>query len=163
MRNPYHIPRAAHCIGCGGDFPQMHLMIQHRRLHRCGGRFLPADERELVMAARNHWQKYDPFAESRMAYLSDHAKWHYAQYKDMISRFFLLRKRRLDTKEVAVAKVKSSIVFAVDYTNLTEVKKLARRFGKGMTVIKHPDRPNYNIVHTERTDLYHPTWVQYTT
>lgn len=37
--------RKAHCIGCGVTFPKMHLMINHRRNMRCGGRFLPADER----------------------------------------------------------------------------------------------------------------------
>lgn len=98
MRNPYHKPRAAHCIGCGVTFDKMHLMIQHRRRDRCGGRFLPASERELVMAAQKHWQKYDRFAESRFEYIADQARWHYSQYKDMISRFFLLRKRRLDAQ-----------------------------------------------------------------
>lgn len=92
MRNPYHKPRAAHCIGCGHTFDKMHLMKIHRNTQRCGGRFLPADERELVMAAIPHYQRF----RSTPDWDGDTYRWHYTQYKDMISRFFLLRKRRLD-------------------------------------------------------------------
>jgi hypothetical protein len=45
-------------------------------------------------------------------------------------------------------------VFKCDYTNLAEVWALAKRMGPGMTIIKHENRPNYNITHTSRTDLY---------
>ena len=48
MRNPYHKPRKAYCTGCGVTFPKMHVMINHRRLHRCGGRFLPEDEQKVL-------------------------------------------------------------------------------------------------------------------
>jgi len=95
MRNPYHKPRAAHCIGCGNTFDKMHLMINHRRTQRCGGRFLCDDERELVDAAKKHWQFFVLFGNISDL---DGVAWHYAQYKDMISRFFLLRKRRLDAQ-----------------------------------------------------------------
>jgi hypothetical protein len=47
----------------------------------------------------------------------------------------------------------------VDWTNLEQVKAYARRLGKGMTVFKHPDRANYNITHTSRTDQYRVEWV----
>lgn len=94
MRNPHHIPRVAYCTGCGKIFDKMHLMINHRRTFRCGGRFLPDDERELVLAAKTHWQRYDTLAESDGDH--DQERWHYFQWRDMTSRFFLLRKRRLD-------------------------------------------------------------------
>lgn len=96
MRNPYHKPRAAHCIGCGVTFDKMHLMIQHRRRERCGGRFMCLDERELVDAAKKHWQKYLVLGESKLELIQDQARWHYHQWKDMLSRFYILRKRRLD-------------------------------------------------------------------
>lgn len=91
MRNPHKTPRAAHCIGCGLDFWRMHEMINHRRTFRCGGRFLPIEERSLADAARYHWQRYDTAEEG-----SEKAHWHYFQWRDMTSRFYLLRKRRLD-------------------------------------------------------------------
>lgn len=53
--------------------------------------------------------------------------------------------------------------FAVNYFNLEAVKKYADELGRGMTVYKHPDRPNYNITHTSRRDLYKPEWVVYQT
>lgn len=51
----------------------------------------------------------------------------------------------------------------MNWTRLVEVKALAVRFGRGQTVYKHPDRPNYNITHTVRTDLYKPEWVVFNT
>lgn len=45
-------PRAAYCTGCGVTFPKMHLLIDHRRSARCGGRFLPTPERDMVTALR---------------------------------------------------------------------------------------------------------------
>lgn len=92
MRNPHKLPRAAHCIGCGETFDKMHEMINHRRLHRCGGRFLPASERELVMAGKMHTQKFH----STSADDYDTYRWHWTQAGDMFSRFYILRKRRLD-------------------------------------------------------------------
>lgn len=45
-------------------------------------------------------------------------------------------------------KVRASTVFSIDWTNLDEVKKLADKLGPGMSVYKHPDRQNYNIIHS---------------
>lgn len=45
-------PRAAHCLGCGVTFEKMHLMINHRRNERCGGRFLSVEERNLYDKAK---------------------------------------------------------------------------------------------------------------
>jgi len=53
--------------------------------------------------------------------------------------------------------------FRVDWTNLEEVIAYAKGMGVGQTVFKHPDRDNYNITHTERTDRYRPEWVVYQT
>jgi len=47
----------------------------------------------------------------------------------------------------------------VDYTDRAAVVAYAKRLGKGMTVYKHPERANFNITHTSRTDLYRPGWV----
>ena len=44
--------RAAYCTGCGNTFPKMHIMINHRRTDRCGGRFLPIPERRLINVLR---------------------------------------------------------------------------------------------------------------
>lgn len=41
-------PRVAYCTGCGIPFKKMHLLINHRRTKRCGGRFLPAPERHML-------------------------------------------------------------------------------------------------------------------
>ena len=48
MRNPYKLPRKAYCTGCGVTFEKMHILINHRRTDRCGGRFLPPEERAHV-------------------------------------------------------------------------------------------------------------------
>jgi hypothetical protein len=53
--------------------------------------------------------------------------------------------------------------FAVNYFSLEACKKYADELGKGQTVYKHPDRPNYNITHTSRRDLYEPEWIVYQT
>lgn len=45
-------PRAAYCTGCGITFDKMHIMMDHRRTHRCGGRFLPLKERIQINALR---------------------------------------------------------------------------------------------------------------
>lgn len=44
-------------------------------------------------------------------------------------------------------------MFSVDWKSLEAVIAFSETLGPGMTVIKHPDRDNYNIVHTSRTDL----------
>jgi hypothetical protein len=44
MRNPDKTPRKAYCTGCGITFKKMHLLMNHRRTDRCGGRFLPPEE-----------------------------------------------------------------------------------------------------------------------
>ena len=44
--------RSAYCTGCGVTFPRMHLMINHRRNDRCGGRFLATEERQKLDALR---------------------------------------------------------------------------------------------------------------
>lgn len=41
-------PRAAYCTGCDSTFPKMHLLFNHRRMKRCGGRFLPELDREYI-------------------------------------------------------------------------------------------------------------------
>lgn len=48
-----------------------------------------------------------------------------------------------------MAKVSGNEVFGTDYNDLEAVKRLARKLGKGMSVLKHPSRQNYNISHTE--------------
>jgi len=45
-------PRAAYCTGCGVIFPKMHIMMDHRRTHRCGGVYLPPQEREFLNRLR---------------------------------------------------------------------------------------------------------------
>lgn len=41
MRRPY-------CTGCGTIFDRMHVMMDHRRTMRCGGRFLPETTRQFI-------------------------------------------------------------------------------------------------------------------
>lgn len=52
MRKPY-------CTGCGHTFPQMHKLINHRRTDRCGGRFLPAEQRAHLDRLRKSREKLD--------------------------------------------------------------------------------------------------------
>lgn len=59
MKNPDHKPRAAYCFGCDHTFPKMHLMIWHRRLDRCGGRFLSPTERLRINILRSTREKVD--------------------------------------------------------------------------------------------------------
>lgn len=54
-------------------------------------------------------------------------------------------------------------VFDMDFTDLEKVKNLADQLGPEQVVYKRSDRPNYNITHAERTDLYYPEWVVYRT
>ena len=54
-------------------------------------------------------------------------------------------------------------LFKFDWNDMNKVIDLAITFGPGQTVFKHPDRDNYNITHTERTDQYRPEWVVYQT
>lgn len=48
MRKPGKLPRRAYCNGCDHTYPKMHLLRDHRRTDRCGGRFLSAEERAQV-------------------------------------------------------------------------------------------------------------------
>lgn len=45
-------PRAAYCTGCGTTFKKMHLLMQHRALKHCGGRFLSEEKRAEVNRLR---------------------------------------------------------------------------------------------------------------
>lgn len=45
-------------------------------------------------------------------------------------------------------------MFKLDWNNKEVVINFAKSMGKGMTVFKREGRDNYNITHTERTDLY---------
>jgi len=49
--------------------------------------------------------------------------------------------------------------FKINWQDLDEVKGYALKLGPGQTVYKRPDRPNYNITHTSRKDLYRKEWV----
>lgn len=40
--------------------------------------------------------------------------------------------------------------FAINWRDLKAVIAYAKRLGPGQSVIKHPDRSNYNITHTDR-------------
>jgi hypothetical protein len=51
----------------------------------------------------------------------------------------------------------------IDWMDKAAVVAFANRLGTGQTVFKHPDRSNYNITHTSRTDRYHPDWVVHQT
>lgn len=46
---------------------------------------------------------------------------------------------------------------------MRDVIAYAEKLGPGQTVFKHPDRKNYNITHTERTDQYKKEWVVWQT
>ena len=50
--------------------------------------------------------------------------------------------------------VPSGRVFGCNYKDKDEVIALAKLLGKGQTVTKHQDRPNYNICHTENRHLW---------
>jgi len=55
--------------------------------------------------------------------------------------------------------IRTSELRGCDFSDKEQVIALARKLGRGMTVYKHPDRPNFNITHTSRVDLYQPAWV----
>jgi hypothetical protein len=61
-------------------------------------------------------------------------------------RFEAPKRRKLPDRGVSLQ--------GVDWSNKADVMGQARRLGPGMTVVKHADRPNYNITHTERRDLW---------
>lgn len=50
----------------------------------------------------------------------------------------------------------------IDYTNLSQCVELAKKMS-GTIVVKHDGRPNYNITHASRTDLYRPDEVVWPT
>lgn len=47
----------------------------------------------------------------------------------------------------------------MDWTNKDQVIAYAKRLGRGQTVFKREDRPNFNITHTSRKDQYIETEV----
>lgn len=95
MRNPHKVPRAAHCTGCGVTFEKMHVMINHRRNHRCGGRFLPIGERALRNAAAWWNRKYE----------TTESSFFYTQWRDLTRRANTLRIKRLhDERDAQAAK-----------------------------------------------------------
>lgn len=53
MKKPNKTPRAAYCTGCGVTFEKRHLLMNHRNTFRCGGRFLPDEEREFLNKIRD--------------------------------------------------------------------------------------------------------------
>jgi hypothetical protein len=53
--------------------------------------------------------------------------------------------------------------FAVNYFSKESVIAYAKELGSGQVVYKNPERPNYNITHRSRKDLYEPEWVVYET
>ena len=57
--------RKAYCTGCGETFRQFHLLFNHRRLQRCGGRFLPPEARALWDATRPKAPRLRTAAEKR--------------------------------------------------------------------------------------------------
>lgn len=46
------VPRKAYCTGCEVTFGKMHELINHRRLNKCGGRFLPPEKRTFLEELR---------------------------------------------------------------------------------------------------------------
>lgn len=54
-------------------------------------------------------------------------------------------------------------VNGIDWCDCAQVVRLARSLGPGMTVFKHPNRPNYNITHTSRPDRLEGVEVIYRT
>ena len=91
MRKPNKIPRRAHCTGCGVTFHKMHDMFNHRNNNRCGGRFLPIQERLLLHAAKENQQQYEHLIDID----AEMARYHYFQARDFLSRFYRLRSIRL--------------------------------------------------------------------
>jgi hypothetical protein len=45
-------PRKAYCTGCGITFPKMHILINHRRTDKCGGKYLSEEEYLHLMSMR---------------------------------------------------------------------------------------------------------------
>jgi len=85
--------RTAYCTGCGTVFDKMHLLFIHRGANRCGGRFLPTEERYLYDQAK-------VFAEAMIKAERDGDDDSYRLYfhnlGDCLSRAYAIRKRRLD-------------------------------------------------------------------
>jgi len=49
----------------------------------------------------------------------------------------------------------------INWNDINQVIAYAKSLGNNQTVFKHPQRNNYNITHTSRTDRYKPEWVIY--
>lgn len=52
MRKPNKTPRTNYCTGCGVIYPSVKALLNHRKSHRCGGRFLTAEEYINLMNIR---------------------------------------------------------------------------------------------------------------
>lgn len=48
-------PRVPYCIGCGHTFKHIKDLFNHRNTERCGGRFLPQEER-LLWEKKTHFE-----------------------------------------------------------------------------------------------------------
>lgn len=59
-----------------------------------------------------------------------------------------------------MAHVPAKRVLRTDYCDLSAVIELAKAFGPGQFVVKHDGRPNYNIIHKSRRDLWDKPSVQ---
>lgn len=51
----------------------------------------------------------------------------------------------------------------IDWRNKEQVIAYAKKLGAGMSVIKYPNRDNYNITHTERADILFGVTIVYQT
>lgn len=78
-------PRTAYCNGCGDIFDMMHLLRIHRETQRCGGRFLPEEERILWALKTAYDQMFECTGLPEHRQKSDRA----------FTKAVILRKRRL--------------------------------------------------------------------
>lgn len=95
MRNPHKISRTAYCTGCGVTFDKMHQMINHRRSHRCGGRFLPIDEHVLWLAQKQYMQAHETNIDSGQPRLVNN-RYYYQMSRRFLIEVIELRKARLN-------------------------------------------------------------------
>jgi len=97
--------RKAYCTGCGETFEKFHLLFRHRRLHRCGGRFLPPEARALWDATRPRAPRLRTAAEKREDFtiersiIEDNRWLKRVRNKQRID----MRARQLDAKRASLA------------------------------------------------------------
>jgi NAD-dependent SIR2 family protein deacetylase len=91
-------PRAAHCLGCGTTFEKMHLKMIHVNTQRCGGRFLPLEERALYDKAKV-WYEEMLRAERDNDEVNRRRYWRLRQ--ECLSAAYQLRKLRRDYEQAA--------------------------------------------------------------